>query len=299
MPSSSASLSLTLALLLCSLCAGCGAKIAESLSAVSKLQAAIVKEYGEDGVNVNLHNSSSLTVTFINSPLNAKGRQDRAKRAVQTAEFVRTHYPLILGIAEIWVSFVRVETRYFIVHYSEGLDVFGFDKNARPMTRPTEGQRASAPDDSLRPIAVYSPNLKQTEVRITSLLLQGDFNEGLAVIPHFTVPGDATGVRRSSSFPETVGFDFASYSAKSLFPGESRIKFLADGKVVFETSGTFSTSTQSDGLVSAFLFIKVPYPAFRLMTAGKTLTFMLGEHEYSLTDEQIEALRGMTQYVGE
>jgi len=54
--------------------------MAKSLVDLSKLQADIIKEYGDKGVYVNLNNSSSLTITFINSPLNAKGPHERAKR---------------------------------------------------------------------------------------------------------------------------------------------------------------------------------------------------------------------------
>lgn len=285
-------------LLLCLLAPGCG-QLARSLVDLSRLQAAIIKEYGDKNVNVNLNNSTVLTVTFINSPLNAYGREERAKRASQTAEFINRHYPSIAEMEEIWVSFVRAETRFIVVNYTESLDVFAFDKTGRPLTLAPKGPPASVPDDSLRPIAVYSPNLKQTEVMITSLQLAGDLNQGMALAPHFTVPGDATGVRRSASSPQSVSFDFASYSEKSLFPGETRIRVLADGKAVFETSGVFSTSRQADGLFSEFLWLKIPYPAFRRMTTGKKLTLKLGDNEYRLTDEQVEALRGMTQYVGE
>jgi hypothetical protein len=298
MPSSSRSLSLTVVLILsCLLAAGC-AQVAKSLGELSRLHAEIVKEYGEKDVVVNLNNTS-LSITFINSPLNAKAPEERAKRAEQAAAFVSRHYPSIDQIEEIWVGFVRQETRFIVVHYSEGLDVFGFDKNGHPLSRPEEGLTTGKSDSSIRPMAIYSPRLKETDVRITRLQLEGDLNYGLAVAPHFTVPGDATGVRRSSSLPRAVSFDFASYSEKSMFPGEPKITVLADGKVVFETSAQFSTSKSPEGKFSEFLLLQIPYPAFRRMTAGKTLTLRLGDREYRLTDEQVEALREMKQYVGE
>jgi hypothetical protein len=264
---------------------------------ISRLQAEIGKEYGETDVNVSLTNSSSLTVTFINSPLNAKGPEERASRAKQTAAFVKQHYPSIDQLAEIWVSFVRQETRYIVVNYSEGLGFFGFDKNARPLGRPEEAQAMGNSDNAMRPLAVYSAKQNQTEIKITRLQLEGDMNYGLALASHFTVPGDATGVRRSSSFPQSVSFDFSSYSEKSIFPGEPKITALADGKVVFETSQQFSTSKSPEGKFSEFLLLQVPYPAFRRMTAGKKLTLRLGDREYQLTEEQVKALREMTEYV--
>lgn len=298
MRSSSRAQSLTFTLLLSCLVVATGCvQLAKSLVAISKLQAAIVKEYGDKDVNVNLNNDNTLTITFVNSTLNEKSLEERAKRAEQTAAFVIRNYPAIAEIEEIWVGFVKAETRFIVVNYTESLNYFGFDKTGQPLAPYQEVAPASVSDDRLRPIAVYSPASNQTEVKVTSLQLQGDMNQGMAVSPHFTVPGDATGVSRSASFPESVVFDFASYSEKSLFPGEPKIKFVADGKVVFETAEQFSTSKNEDGQFSEFLKLPVPYPAFRRLTAGKKLMLKLGEYEYNLTDEQVEALRGMTKYV--
>ena len=94
-----------------------------------------------------------------------------------------------------------------------------------------------------------------------------------------------------------MSFDFACYSAKSLFRGDTRIKFIADQKVVLETSGEFSSTRGQDGLYSEFLLLQVSYVAFQLMTSGKTLTFVLDDNHYELTSEQLQALREMTKYV--
>jgi hypothetical protein len=289
--------SLIAALLLgCLLAAGC-TQLAKSLVEISRLQAEIVKEFGEKDVNVNLNNSRMLTVTFVNSRLNNKGPEERARRAAQTATFVNRHYPAIDNLDEIWVGFVRMETHFIFVHNSQSLAFFGFDKNARPLATPEEWPPASNSDNSVRPTAIYTPQLDQTDVRITRLQLEGDLNYGLAVSPHFMVPGDATGIRKSSSLPRSVTFDFASYSEKSMFPGEPKITFLADGKIVFETAAQFSTSKSLEGKFSEFLLLQVPYPAFRGMTAGKTLMLRIGDREYRITDRQLEALREMTKYV--
>lgn len=296
MPSSV--LSLILALIVASLVAGGCQKVVKSLGEISKLHAAIVKEYGEKDVGVNLNNNTTLSVTFINSPLNAKDREERAKRAEQTAVFVTQHFPSIDQIQRIWVSFVRQETRYVIVHYSESLDTFGFDKNAQPLSPPSESPPSDDPDSSMRATAVYFPTLNQTDVRIARLQLEGDLNFGLAVAPHFTVPGDATGLRRSPSPPQSVTFDFASYSEKSLFPGEPKITFFTDGKVLFETAGQFSTSKADDKFFES-LSLQIPYAAFRRMIAQKKLTLTIGDREYEFTGEQLKALREMTQYVSE
>lgn len=284
-------------LVFCLLASGCSKQLANSLVELSKLHTAIVKEYGDKDVNVNLHNSTSLSVTFINSPLNAKGPEERAKRAEQTAAFVKQHYSSINQVNEIWVGFVRSETHFIVVHYSVSLGVFGFDKDGRPLSRPEETRPTSNSERSLRPVATYSPDLKQTEVSIASLQLEGGLNYGLAVSPHFIVAGDATGGRRSPSYPQSVSFDFASHSEAPMFPGKPIITFLADGNVVFETSAQFSTSKLADGKTSEFLLLQISYPTFRRMTVGKNLTIRLGDREYRLADEQEAALREMTQYV--
>jgi hypothetical protein len=264
---------------------------------ISRLRSEIIKQYGEKDVSVNLQNSHYLTVTFVNSPLNASSQDERANRAAQTAAFVKDHYTSVNQIKEIWVGFIRTETHFILVHYSESLDFFGFDKNGQPLSRPEEGQPPRNSDSTFRPIATYSPKLNQTEVMISTLQLEGDSSNGLAVAPHFTVPGDASGVRRARVLPLTVSFDFASYSEKSMFPGEPKISVLADGKLVFEKSVQFSTSKLPDGKFSEFLLLQIPYPTFREMTAGRKLTITIGDREYEFTREQLAALREMKQYV--
>ena len=78
---SSRSRSLALAAVVsCLVATGC-AQLVTSLGEISKLQAEIVKEYGEPGVNVSLNNSTFLTVTYINSQLNARDpRRVRSER---------------------------------------------------------------------------------------------------------------------------------------------------------------------------------------------------------------------------
>lgn len=302
MPSLARSLSLTSALVLACLVVSNCQKVVKSFAEISKLREAIVKEYGEKDVGVNLNNGTTLTITFINSPLNAKTQRERAERAMETAIFVTQHYPSIAQINEIWVGFIKQETHFVVMHYTESLGFIAFDNNARPLREPKElrestNRAATILPADLEPIAVYSPALKQTEVKITRLQLEGDLNYGFAVAPHFNVPGDVTGVRIASSPPRSVNFDFASYSAISMFPGKPKITFLVDGKVVFETSEQFSTSKTTEGNFSEFLLLEIPYPAFRRLIAGRTLRLTVGDREYDFTDEQVRALRRMTKYI--
>ena len=297
MPTYVRRLFLSLSLLLsCFLASGC-AQLGKSFGEIAKLHQEILKEFGEKDVGVNLHNDTSLTITFINSPLNAKDRGERAKRAEQTALFVSQHYPSINQIKAIWVGFVRQETRYIVVNYSESFDFFGFDNHARLLPNPDDRAARIVPPAESHPHAVYSAALNETDVRIERIQLEGDINFGFAVAPHFAVPGDATGTRRSSSLPRSVTFDFASYSEKSMFPGEPKITAVTEGKTIFETAGQFSTSKGPDGKFSEFLSLQIPYATFRRMIAGKKLRLVIGDREYEFTSEQLEALREMTQYV--
>ena len=283
-------------LLVCVLAGGC-VKLAKSLGEVSKLQVEIVKEFGEKEVGVNINNDTVLTISFLNSPLNDKPPDERAQRAGQTMAFVKDHYPSIDKMHAIWVVFIRAQTRFIFVHYSETVAVFGFNKHGQLLTDP-DGPPASATDRSLRPTAVYSPDSKQTDVMITGMQLPGDLNQGLTVSVYFKVRGDATGVRRADA-PESVSFDFASYSEKSLFPGAPKIQVLADGKVAFQTATQFSTSKNADGLFSEFATIPVPYPAFRRAIAGERLTLKMGDQGYGFSSGQVKALRELARYVKE
>lgn len=281
-------------LVLCLVASSC--QMASSLGELSELRAGIMKQYSEPEVNVNLHNGIALTITFVNSPLNAMSVDERRKRAETTAAFVRQHYAQAGKIEEIWVSFIRVKSSYIIITYTEGLEHFGFDKQGRLIGSPVD-DRMSVPDHGLKVIAKYLPKSDETEVLITSLQLEGNTDEGVVVLPHFTVRGDATGLRRSDQLPKSVSLDFACYSPKSLFRGATQIKFVADKKIVLNTSGEFSSTRGQDGLYSEFLMLQVSYAAFQLMTSGETLTFVLDDQEYELKREQLQALREMTKYV--
>lgn len=282
--------------LACLLLVSCGKQQAK-VSELASLQRDIVRMYGETGVNVNLSNELSLTVTFINSPLNSKTQDERARRAQETAVFVKQHYRSIHKLEEIWVVFIRQETRFVVITSSDWMDYFGFDKGARPLPMPNEDPSAAGSDNAFKPTAVYSPSLNQTEISITRLQLEGDMSQGVAVAPHFALSGDVTGVRLSAAAPKSVSFDFASYSEKSMFPGKIEIVFLADGKVVYQKRDTFSTSKSADGGYSEFLLVQVPYATFRRMTAGKTLVIILGDREFHLNEGQLNALRSMIGYV--
>lgn len=278
-------------LLLCLLLTGC-ANLVKKLDQISKLQAALIKEYSEREVGVNL-TGRRLTVTFVNSPLNDKSLDERALRAQQTAAFVAKHYSSINEVDELWVDFTKQETHFLVVHYFQGLESFGFDNQARAL-RPSTSESLAVE----RPAAVYSTALKQTDVIIRRIQLEGDTENGLSVTPHFTVPGDASGIRRATSQPKSVYFDFTSVSDKPQFQGATKVAFLIDGKPAFETVANFSSS-EYQGSVGERAALPIPYPVFRELTKRENFMLRIGEREYELTREAVNALREMTDHVAE
>jgi hypothetical protein len=202
---------------------------------------------------------------------------------------VKAHYPAIKTVDEIWVGFSRQETHFGVINYAEYMDQFGFDNQARPLIMPEE-------DDS-QPIARYSPTVRQTDISLTGVQLEGKPGAGVTMVPHFALTGDAT--KTALKAPMIVTFDFASYAPKPKFPDLSTITISADRKIVFEAKGQFSTSKLADGTFSEFLHLPLPYRAFINMTTGENVSINVGTRDYELTNNQIAAMRNMSRYVKE
>jgi hypothetical protein len=270
---------------------GCLKQAVKTMSDLQAVHDEITKKFG-DAVHINLNDGPRLTitVTFFNSPLNDKTREDRENRAVETAQIVRTRYARSAEVQEVWVAFLREKTRFAVFHYREGLDVFGFDKEGRPLGL---GREDKPSPFSTRASSRFIESTNESDISVDGLQLEGQpgGNKGLVVLPHFKVAGD---VRKGKAKPpKEVAFDFASYSDKQEFAQTTRITFLGDGQPILKTNGTFSgTSTQ-------FCYVVVPYPTFRRMIAASTLTLKLGDKEYPLTPSQLERLQQMTLIVQE
>ena len=273
------------------LCHACGTKVGKTLSGLASVHAEIVKKFGETEVNVREHtfnNSSSIIVTFINSSLNDKTENLRGARAQETAEIVKSRYPSIAEVNEIWVFFMRRTTRFLVVTYTEPVANYVFDRNARPLEdrTPTAG--------SLTARANYSKTKDETEISL-DLLLEGHSNQGFSMFPHFTLPGDAN--KRQSPPPDVVTFDFASYSPKRRFEPNTDLSIMVDNKVIYEKEVSFSVSKAADGQVAEFLYLPVPYDEFRQIGNGTDVTITIGNEKFTLEREQIIALNNMNAYI--
>ena len=272
------------------LTAGCVKDAVSTLGELQRVRTEINKKFGED-VNVHLAQGPSLilTITYINSSLNDKTPAERGQRAEQTAQLVKANYQKIQSVGEIWVVFIRRQTRFGFFHYSEGLDVYGFDKQGQRLAlpnrtgNPSGSKSASAVSNEYR----YLEATNESDIVLNGLQLEGQpgGNKGLVVLPHFKVSGNVK--FQKAVPPAKVSFDIASYSDKEEFEQVTPIAFIADGRTIIKTEGAF------EGGNTQFCYLTVAYADFRRMIAAEQLTIKLGAKEYPLTPDQFAGLQNM------
>jgi len=276
----------------CLLAYGCSKArdLGKTLDDLATIRAELIKKFGEADVNLRVNNfpeGSSISVIYVNSPLNQKTTEERAQRAQETAEIVRQHYPSINNVSEIWVGFKRVTTRLVIFHWSEMVEVRRFAADERTLRDPL---------DPTQPGLRYSASQNQTEITSRAILLEGTEEKGVVLIPHFSVAGDANKITPKP--PAEVGLDFAAYSEKPKFPNLTKLVLLSDDNTVYQTEGQFSTSKIGDELYSEFLYLKVPTAVFLKISSGRVIKIKLNEHEYTLTESQLLQIQRMSDYLG-
>lgn len=271
--------------------AGCLKDAFKQLGELQTLQAALTNKFGGE-INVHLSegvNRGTLSVTFINSPLNDSSRQQRALRAAEAAQIVSAHYSRSTAINWIAVVFLRRQTQFVVFHRAQTLDSFIFEKDGRPTEYTAPYLPAPLTDTEIT--AGYSPNDDVTDVSSASTLqLDGEpGGYGITVMPHFKLQGNAN--RKKAPPPEEVAFLVASYSRKPRFSEPVPVQFIADGKPVMQRAATFT------GNDAQYCSIKVSYSAFRKMANAKEAAIKLGAKEYPLTPEQLQLLLKMDAYV--
>lgn len=287
--------SLCIVLTSCLLASGCGAAkdLGKTLGDLATVRAELIKKFGEEDVNIrsnSFQKGTSISVIYVNSPLNQKTTEERAKRAQESAEIVRQHYPAIKNVSEIWVGFMRVTTRLLVFHWSEMLEIRGFDNEARALREPGAG-----PLDSGVPQVRYLANRNETEISSSGIQLEGTTEKGVFVVPHFSVEGDINKTRPKP--PALVMLDFAAFSDKPKFPKVTKLVFLSDNKIIYQTEDQFSTSKIAGDTYGEFLYLKMPTEAFLKFSPARTVTIKLNEHEYALTESQILQIQRMSDYL--
>lgn len=187
----------------------CSTGVIKTLSDLNAIRQHLIQKY-HDEVSVNLTNSRFLSVVFVNSPLNKLDDATRAQRAHEAALFVSRNYEGIKSIQAIWVSFAGTETHLIFFHRTDVLGAFGFDKDGRRI-----GPGSGTEEDLRAPVAKFNDSRNETDISVTRIQLEGNMDEGVALVPHFTVTGDTR--RGPAPAPEFVVLDFASYSRQPVF----------------------------------------------------------------------------------
>lgn len=267
----------------------CLREVANSLTEVRKVYEALDKEFGET-VFVNIDeapNHLDLNISFINSALNSRSPDERAKRAQRTVEIVKQTYARINKLDAIWVNFVRQETHYVFFHRSEMIDYFGVKKDGTIFTSRSDPSDVTDSGVQTGVAVSYSRATRQSDVLLTGIYLQ-DEQSGVVikVVPHYTVSGDVRAGKVQP--PENVAFDFTVYAETPSVRQTVPITFLADKKPVLQTNAEFHGNSYP---------LLVPYPAFSKMIAARELAIKVGSKEYPLQPSEFAMLQQMGKYV--
>jgi hypothetical protein len=276
----------------------CSNGLIKSYAGLNALRQHLIEKYHED-VSVNLQNSRYLSIVFTNSSLNQQDSAKRAQRAQETARFVTLNYEGIKEIDRISIFFVASETRYIVVHYSTTIDAFGFDKNGVAVAFAPNPEVVPSHEDLRTPLARFNSLRNETDVSLTRIQLEGDMNHGIALVPHFTVAGDARRSDTATTAPESVVFDFASYADKPFFSDNAKLEIYCDDRLALSglarlISGKPSEKDQGAG---QFLSVQLSFKLFKRMAESRNLRIVLGHKRFDLLPDDIAALGAMSAYV--
>ena len=291
-----AAISLTLVSVL--LAGGCSSGLIKSYAGLNALRQRLIEKYHDD-IEVNLQNSRLLSIVFTNSPLNQQDSGKRGQRAREAARFVALNYEGIKEIDRIWIYFVASETRYIVVHYSSVLDAFGFDKNGSAVAFAPNPEVVPSHEDLRIPVARFNSSRNETDVSITRIQLDGDMNHGIALVPHFTVAGDARRSDTAILAPESVVFDFASYADKPVFLDNAKLEIYCDNNLALSGMASLISGKPSEKGQGAgqFLSVQISFKLFKRMADSRNVRIVLGAKRFDLLPDDIAALNAMSAYV--
>jgi hypothetical protein len=280
----------------CLLAGACVGGMLKSLRDLATLRQKLIDKYHEPDINVSTRNSRALLIVFVNSPLNQKQQLERARRAQETATFAVANYPGINRMESIVVSFIEAETHFFVYHYSRGLGFFVFDRTGTALHASGFESTSEESGDPRKPVARFSASRNETDVSITRLQLEGDMNQGIALVPHFTFKGSVG--NPSGVAPDWVVFDFASYADRKIFPTSARLDIRCDEVLVFSGGARLLSpeDSGSEGSPAQFLTAQIPFSQFSQIGKAKKVKIKLGSKNFDLSPEDIESLRAMSAY---
>lgn len=260
---------------------------------MAQLRVELIKKFHDEDVNVVIRNST-LGVTFVNSKLNDQSKLKRQQRAQETALFIKLHYARIDQIDRVWVSFAAHETRFVVFNYTRGIDTYVFDKKGGFIGAPAQYDPPAERRADDEATARYSDSRNETDVQIMRLQLSGDLNNGIALVPHFTLAGNATGANHIVTPPHTVTFTFASYAPEKIFKVDPSLLIIANGKTIYTGKARNLSTESTDG--NEFLDQEIPFPQFVEMTRADKVKLKLAAKEFPLTETQLGRLRDMANY---
>jgi hypothetical protein len=294
MPSPPRSTATTLALCSVLLACSCSSGLVKSLRDTARLRQQLIDKYHEQDVNVSLQNSRFLFIVFVNSPLNQKDNAERARRAQDTAAFAVANYPAINRIENIWVNYIESESHFIVYHSRKSLGFFVFDRNGVAVS-----SSGTKEEDLRTPVVRFNAARNQTDISITRLQLEGDMNHGIALVPHFTITGNAQDTKSKLVAPDWVGFDFASYADRKIFAGTPKLEIRCDDVLAFtgEARLLAAQDSGSDGSTAQFLTAQIPFQQFSKIANAQDVRIKLGSKQFQLSAEDVNSLRAMRAYV--
>jgi hypothetical protein len=279
-------------LIICLLVAnGCSSGVVKSFAAMNAIRQHLIQRYHDD-VNVNIQNSRFLRIVFVNSALNQADADKRSARANDAARFVARNYEDINGIEQIWIVFIASKTKLIAFHSDQVIQWFDFDRNGVSLGNASSEMRA--------PVVRYIASTNQTDISVTRIQLDGDIKKGVALVPHFLISGDARQPPNQLAPPDSVTFDFASYSDGPIFVDNAPLEIDCDGRPTLKGTARLQPSEASgaDETIAQFLTVRMSFKAFERIAHSRNVTIKLEPKRFELGPDDIAAFAQMTTYAG-